>query len=150
MIDFAFVLALLLFVALVAVASVSPRPASLSAFELKRRREERRLDEMEQLRADLFSDAMSLRRILEATLLVFFVMAILNTWGWLLGGLAAIVAALTYGTLAGLPFVHGQTMKLYGRYERVILEFIKKHAGLMTWLRSVVPSDTEPRLGSKD
>lgn len=150
MIDFAFVLALLLFVVLVTVASVSPRPASLSAFELKRRREERRLDEMEQLRADLFADAMSLRRILEAIGLVFFVMAIVNAWGWLLGGLAAIVAALTYGTLAGLPFVHNQTMRLYGRYERAILEFIKKHAGLMTWLRSVVPSDTEPRLGSKD
>lgn len=150
MITFTLFVAVIVLGLLVAVASVSPIPASLSNFELRRRKEELRLDPMQQLRADLFGDAMSLRRIIEAILLVVFVLTIVAAWGWLLGGLTAVVVALGYGTLAGLTFVRNQSMKLYSRYERPILEFIRKHARLMSWLRSVVPSDTEPRIGSKD
>lgn len=151
MVGILFILAVIVAVALVLVASISPNVASISSFEVKRRKDAGDTHvEIDFLRESLFRDVLSIQRVLQAALLVIFVLTSVGAFGWFMGSVIAIVAALWYGSVARLSFVSSFGQKLYGKYELVILAFLQKHAGIVKWVRSVIPASKEVHLTSKD
>ncbi len=148
---FLFILAVAAFIVLLLVASVSPSVASLSSFELKRRKGAGDTQvEVEYLRELLFRDVLSIQRILQAALLVLVVLTSVGAFGWFFGSCVAILVALWYGSIARLPVITTQGQKLYNNYELIILAFLQKHQAVLKWLRSVMPTNKEVHLTSKD
>jgi CBS domain containing-hemolysin-like protein len=133
--------------AMVVVSAISPTASQMSRFELKRRRDETGLD---RLRTDLYGDVTSLQRVAIAVLLVVFVLLSVVAFGWLVGSIVSIVVALEYGALARLAPIRRFGQHTYDQYERAIFEWLAAHPTLTSLVRSVVPSERETRLDSKE
>ena len=146
-----FVLATLLLAILVLVASMEPKRARLSEFELKRRQRTGDVAISQDVQREaLYVDIVSIQRALQAVLLVMFVLAIASAFGWLIGGLIAVVISLTYGTIAGLGIVRKWGTALYEKYETSILTQVNHHRSYVKWLRSAVPLSNPVRVESRE
>lgn len=88
--------------------------------------------------------------MLQAILLVVFVLLVVATFGWFIGSVIAVVVALEYGALARLRLIRRAGERLYGRFELVILGFLNRHQKVIRWLRSAVPIAEDARIDSKD
>ena len=140
MFTFLFILTTAVFIMLVMVASIRPQRSSMSLFELERRAGEDDKGAAVTLRREqLLGDVQSLLRIKIALLLVVFVLLSVATFGWLIGVIVALVAALEYGALSRLSVVSTSANKLYARYEHHILRVVEKMGGVLVFLRSVSP-----------
>ncbi|MBC7512256.1 CBS domain-containing protein [Candidatus Saccharibacteria bacterium] len=137
---FLFVLSVLFLAGLVLSASFVPRRSRFSQFELERRKLHNestiRLDET---REALYSDIVSLQRVLQAVLLVGFVLSSVGALGWLTGGAIAIIVSLEYGLLARIGFMRAFGMRMYGKYEVDILRVVARHGGIIRWIRTTLP-----------
>jgi putative hemolysin len=140
-------LTFIVFVALILIASLRPSRSGLSKFELERRSKQNNAEATRALsRENLLVDIISLQRIFIALLLVVFVMLSVITFGWLIGVLVALFVALEYGAIARLSFLRKLSLKLYSRFEKSILNFIKKAPVLFAVIRSV-PIDNDSANG---
>jgi len=149
---FLVVVCIVVIVLLALVSGIDPRPSTLGAFELKRRREAGDRTAAEALRRDtLLADVLSLQRVVAAILLVIFVPVAVATFGWFFGIVVAIVVALEYGTLGRTDVVRRQARKLYTRYEPDVLRFVEKFTSVFRVIRSVSPVEAvQKRLESRE
>ena len=145
------VLLAITFTALVALASMAPRRAVLSTFELERRKRAGNASAAEELRREaLVEDIMTLRHVAEAIMLVFVVATSVAAFGPLLGILISILTALLYGRVAQIDIVHVWSMRLYDRYEKTIMQFIERHPTVCRTLRAVAVPHDDVSLSSRD
>lgn len=136
------ILCLIILAALVLVSGIVPRHAPLSLFELERRAAggDKKAEEMLH-RERLLGDVLSVQRIASALLLVVFVALAVTTFGWLLGIIIAVLVALEYGAIARTELVRSWGQKLYESHEQALLRLLDKFAGVLRWVRSVMPED---------
>jgi CBS domain containing-hemolysin-like protein len=151
MMTFLTVVVVILFIVLVAVASIRPARSSLSLFELERRADAHDHSAEEELRRErLLTDIESLQRVLSALLLVIFVAMSVATFGWLLGTVVALVVALEYGAIARLKFIATRANRLYEKYESHLLHFVEKFAVVFRFIRNTSPAESAAKLSSKE
>lgn len=145
------ILFIVLAVLLVLVTSVTPRPSDLSRYELERAAEHGDVGAKDALhREGLLPDVFSLRQIVTSLLLVGTVMLAIASFGWLTGGLLAVVVALEYGALARVRLITGISNTYYAKYEAAILRFVEKFQLFFRFVRIAVPVSVPFRLRSRD
>ena len=122
---------LLLTVLLVVVASVAPRRAVVSSFELQRRREKGDTSAADELRRSLLiDDILSLKKAVEALLLVCLVPSAIMAFGWLVGVLVSVLLALGYGRLAHNSTLSALVDQYYMMIEPRLLRFVEHYPKL--------------------
>jgi CBS domain containing-hemolysin-like protein len=151
MIIFQTLLAVLTFVVVVLVVSVSPRRSRYSTFELSRRTNvgDSAVD-LEVRREAAYEDIVSIQRVLQAVLLVIFVVCVIAAFGWFFGIITAIAASLIYGKMAAAKVVHRRSQQLYDRYEAAILAFVERYRDYLSWVRTITPTNASPKLASRE
>lgn len=141
----------LLFMALVVLASVAPRRAVLSIFELERRKRAGNETAADELRREsLVDDVMTLRHVGEAIALVLLVIAGIAAFGMIIGVITALIVATLYGRLAQMDAVHMPSMRLYEHYEQRLLKFIERHPTVCRTLRAVALPKGDVSLSSRE
>ncbi len=145
-----FIFALVVLAALVFAASVSPKRSRFSQFELNRRKTNGESVSMDERREALYVDIISVQRVVQAVLLVGFVLLIVATFGWLFGGLIAVIVSLEYGMLSGVAAIRRFSANRYDTYETRIMTRIEQHQGLVRWLRSTVPVSERQTIDSRE
>lgn len=145
------VLFALTFTALIVLASVAPRRAVLSIFELERRKREGNETAADELRREsLLDDVMTLRHVGEALALVLLVVMGSLGFGPLIGVIVSLVIAVLYGRLAQVDAIHTWSVHLYEHYEPGILKYIEKHPTVCRTLRAVAVSKDDTSLSSRE
>jgi CBS domain containing-hemolysin-like protein len=140
------------FLLLIGMSGIVPRPTRFSMFELERRKEKGDHDATTALRREeLLIDVISLQRVLVALLLVVFVSCSVVTFGWLLGIILAVFVALEYGAIGRLGPVRRFSQKLYDQYEPSILATTQKLSKLLRLIRSIATeSHGDRRVDSRE
>lgn len=146
-----FTLTVVIFIKLLILTAFKPTRSSFSKFELERRSglgDKIAKNDLE--RDELLVDVLSLQRVLVALLLVIFVLLSVVTFGWFLGIIISLVVALEYGALARIQFINKLAQKIYDKFEKDIIKFIKKTPLLFKFLRNVpnTPSDASIHISS--
>lgn len=121
-----------LFILLLGIASTRPNRSNYTTFELRRRldaNEDGAL--LEWRRAELRAEAMTVRRIKVAFMLVLVSALLIAQLGWAWGLLLAFVVTLFYNRLANTTLIHTPAQRLYDKYEEVFLRNIEK------WQRTI-------------
>jgi len=146
------IITILILIKLLIIAAIRPVSSEFSKFELERRIGIGDKDAKKILvRDNLLNDVISLQRVLVALLLVFFVLASVVTFGWLIGILVAVFVAIEYGAISRLSIIKSLAQKLYNRFENDILSFIQKVPLLFKLLRSLPAVDMSDRhISSRD
>jgi CBS domain containing-hemolysin-like protein len=148
---FFFILSITFLAALVVVASFAPHRARLSPFELARRQADGdQSTNFDQRREAAFADIVSLQRVVQAILLVGFVLTIVAAFGWVIGGLVAVVVSLEYGKLSAVPVVRRLGARLFDKYEEQLLVKVSQHDSLIRWFRSAVPASERANIDSRE
>lgn len=138
-------------VALTLLASMMPRRAILSNFELQRRRSQGNETAAKELEREvLLNDVMSLKRVGEALLLVVLVLISVAAFGVVMGVLIAVLLALGYGRIARVEFVHAWAMRIYDQCEPATLRFIERSPWVARLLRTVDQSIPEAEISSRE
>lgn len=136
---------------LVLVASMMPRRAIVSNFELKRRRDQGSESAAAELdREVLIDDILSLKHAAEAVLLVVVVLLCLGSFELVLGALIAIAIALWYGRMARAEIIHGWAMQLYQQWEPRLIKFVVSAPRLMKLLRTINMAVPEVEISSRE
>lgn len=136
---------------LILVASMIPRRAVLSNFELERRRDQGSETAAEELaREVLLDDVMSLKHVAEALLLVIVVLLSVGALGVFFGTLIAVVIALEYGRIARIEFIHTWANRLYEQWEPAILGFVERTPQFIKLLRTVDQAVPETEISSRE
>src|SRR5688572_14732382 len=94
-------LCVVIFIKLVFVAAIVPKRSDIGVFELRRRAaagDQAAIRELK--REDALATVLSIRHVLQALLLVIFVTVSVAAFGWLIGVIVAVVAALSYSGIA--------------------------------------------------
>ena len=131
---------------LVFVTSITPRRPELSDYELRRVAP----DTLDGRRAAAYQDIVSVQRVLQALLLVAFVLTIFGALGWLLGGLTALIVSLQYGVVASMPAIRSRSDSLYVRYENKLLTLLEQYRPWLRWVRMSVPKHEMIPVQSRD
>lgn len=148
---FFFILSIIFLTALILIASIAPHRARLSSFELSRR--QGRGDAavaLEQRREAAYADIVSLQRVVLAILLVGFVLTVVATFGWFIGGLVAVIVSLEYGKLSAMSAVRRLGARVFTKYEDQLLTKVSQHASVIRWFRSAVPVSERQRIDSRE
>ena len=140
---------IVLWIAIFVVHSIRLSGANLSPFELKRRAESgdgdaQKLSERERLLPRL----QTLRRIIEAVLLVLATALTIVVFGWLVGTVVASTLSLLVGTIARLKPVTHIANKVYEPREQPLLDLVTEWRWL-DWFREAVQEHREAVATSK-
>lgn len=126
------------------VASIIPRRARLSVFELERRKGRGDVSAKEELRREaLFEEMISYQRVLEALLLVISVITSVGAFGIIIGAASSLLLALFYGRIARFGIVHVWSQRIYDQYEESLLSFAERTPQVGKLLRTVVSSQDD-------
>lgn len=151
MTTFTGVLAIMAAALLVLVNAVRVRPSELSDFELERREREGKPEAaLERRRSRRIADVLSLQRAVSAILLVACVLLAVAAWGWLVGGIVAVVLAFEYGVIAKLSFLRRLAQPTYLRVEPKLIELLERYSKAFVVLRSVAPTTYETKVDSRE
>jgi CBS domain containing-hemolysin-like protein len=142
MFTFLVILISVLFVLLVVLASMRPTPSLVSGFELERRTKRANHEAKQALRRErLLPDVLALQRIVNILLLVVIVLLSVVTFGWGIGVIVAIIAALAYGVFARFAPLGRASQKLYTKMEPSLLTFVEKFNSAFIFIRTVPTHD---------
>ncbi len=136
---------------LIVVSSIVPRRAVLSAFELERRRaagNESAADELK--REMLIGDILSIKRVIEALLLIISVLCATGAFGIIFGPIAGLMVALFYGRLGALEIIHTGAERFYERFEPQIISYIDRYPLIIKLFHSVSPADNPTEVSSRE
>ena len=143
MYTFLLILTIVSLIILLLLTALKPTPSKFSKFELERRSDLGNKEAKSELdRENLLIDVISLQRVLVALMLVVVVLLCVATFGQLVGILVALFIALEYGSIARLGFIRKLSQKIYNRFEKHILNFIKKVPYLFKIMRSIPLDDS--------
>lgn len=138
-------------VTLFIAASISPNRSNLSEFELRRRLDEKRPETLlEWRRGELYTELMTLRRIVIAFLLVVASALIIARFGWVWGLIGAFVLTLSYNRVAAIGAISKIAQARYDHREPALLEWIDKHRNWIRPFRGVADSPREVKLASRE
>lgn len=146
------ILTTLIFCLLLIVTGAVPRRSRVSAFERQRQHTSGAGAVILDIRRErLLPDILSLQRVISALLLVIVVVLLVDTFGWLLGCIVALVVALEYGAIARIGPLQRQSQKLYSRYEAAILHFVERFHGVLRSVRTTLPDlNSDTRVESRE
>jgi CBS domain containing-hemolysin-like protein len=141
-----------IFVVMLAVlASIVPRRSVLSAYELERRRKEGNGTAADELRREqLLEDVLSIKRVAEAVVMVWVVMASIAAFGAVFGVIIAVGVALVHGRIAKFDVVHSVAMRLYETIEPWLLKFLGTYPMVGRILRTVNLTPSEQEISSRE
>lgn len=117
------ILAVLFFVCLVLAAAMHPTRSTYSLKELQRRSKKSDAYTLELDRYELHPALVTTLRTVRALLLVFVVCLLIGAFGWWLGIVASVLAALLYPILARVKSIANAAQSLYARIEPSLLDF---------------------------
>ncbi len=132
---FLVILALLIFVGLVLVASMHPVRPHYSLAELKRRAKKSDVYVLELDRYELHPALVTLLRSIRAILLVIIVCLLIGAFGWFGGIVAALVLAVVYPAVARMKSVARGGQSLYAKIEPTLLDIAAKFESIFHGLR---------------
>ena len=140
---------IVLWLAIFIVHAIQLSGTRLSPFELKRRAESgdgdaQKLDERERLLPRL----QTLRRIVEAVLLVLAIALTISVFGWLLGAVIASILSLLIGTVARLKPVVSLAKRFYEPREQPLLDVVGGWPWL-DWFREAIQEGRDTAATSK-
>lgn len=138
-----------LLLALVFVAAIRPSTSGISKFELERRSKSSEKAKRDLMRHEQLPTILALRKILEALLLVVFILLSVATFGWLIGVTVGVLVAIFYGALAGNSFVSGFSNWAFSKFEQNLIDFADRFNGPLRFLRTS-EVDRDLRIGSRD
>ncbi len=145
------ILILIVVMLLVAMTSIVPRRSRLSEFELRRRLDSKEDGALlEWQRGELYTELMTIRRVLVVFLLVLASALIIGKYGWVWGLLWAFVLTLLYNRIASLGLVRAQTQRLYDKYETALLGFVDRHRGFVKPFRGVADTGAALEVASRE
>lgn len=150
---FLFILAVLVYTFLLITMAARPQPGDVSRFELRRRAKTSDLAARRSLeREEKLHDVNSLLSIVSIILLVLVILLLIQSAGWLLGGILAILAGLSAPKIAQLRTVKEHSHRLYLRYEAGILHRIDSIVPFFKVFRTAPPTsiDRHRRFDSRE
>jgi CBS domain containing-hemolysin-like protein len=125
-----------IFALLVIVSSFEPKRSSLSHFELARRQKSGEpAAAIAAERERLLSDIISIKHILVALFLITLTVLSIAWFGMFGGVLLSLLYVFSYGPVARLKPVYGQSQRVYRHSEQLLLDLIKKYPRLFRALR---------------
>jgi CBS domain containing-hemolysin-like protein len=130
---------LLLFIAavFVVVTAMYPRRSGLNDFERARSETD---EAQEDLRREKYHrDISTLRRLLQAVLLILFTATAIAVYGFGEGILVAVVLALLAVPVANMTVINRYANKLYAEQEKRLLNTLVHYAKYLKWLRPYEP-----------
>lgn len=108
------------------IHAIELRTTSLSPFELKRRAESGDGQARKEHERELVLPRLqSLRRIIEAVILVIATVFAIIAFGWVLGAIIASLLSLLVGTIARLQYVSKFANRFYGGREPQLLDMVR-------------------------
>jgi len=124
------------FALLLIVGAMRPKHSGLSRYELDRRQKDGDPIAIASARREkLLPDIYTLQRIVMAVLLVIVTMLLLASFGWLVGGLIAMIVAISYGTILRLHLIQQTARTTYEHFEERLLAFIERHPRFTRFIR---------------
>jgi len=137
MTTFYLVLAIINLIILIIFAAIRPNHSEFSNFELSRLAEagDKRAKKA-LLREKRIGDIYSLQRLFTALLLVSFTLLSIAAFGLGFGIVFAVIIAIEYGAIANIKFIRNISQKIYEKFEKQILKFLRKNQIIMKFLRS--------------
>ena len=132
---FLVIIAIIIIVCLVLVASFHPIRPQYSLAELKRRAKKSDAFILELDRYELYPAVVTLLRSVRALLLVIIVCLLIGAFGWFGGIVASILVAIGYPMIARLKSVNQGGQKLYTKLEQGILDFAARFEKVFHVLR---------------
>lgn len=130
-------LTLIVFIVLILVAGMRPRPSAVSRFELTRRQKTDASINKVLEREDKLAAIWSLLMVDIAILLVVFTCLAIVTFGWGWGVALAVTGALTFGAFARVPLVAKLSQRWFRALEPNMLATVEK---IEPFLRAIRPS----------
>ncbi len=137
MTTFYLVLAIINLIILIIFAAVRPSHSEFSNFELSRLAEagDKRAKKA-LLREKRIGDIYSLQRMFTSLLLVTFTLLSIAASNLGVGIVITVVIAIEYGAIANIKFIRNISQKIYDKFEKQILKFIRKNQIIMKFIRS--------------
>lgn len=120
------IFAVIIFVCLVLAAAMHPVRPLYSLAELKRRSKKSEKFALELDRYELHAGVVTLLRSLRAVLVVAMTCLFIGAFGWFLGIVIALVAALLYPIVARIKSIKNSSQSLYLSIEGRVLDFVAK------------------------
>lgn len=139
----------LLWVAVFVLHAIELRAAPLSQFELNRRAEDGDGDAQRlNSRKKLLPRVHTLRRVIEAVVLVLATALTIALFGWILGTIVASTLSLLVGTIARLPLSVKLAKRFYESREQHVLDMVVSWRWL-DWFRGVDVESRDAKATSK-
>ena len=141
---FLLIVTVLVFLLLVIVAGMHPKPYLVSQYELRRRASTSKEAKWQHRRETLLPDVYGAIAAKTAVLTVSFTALSIVTFGWALGIIIAIIGILLYPTLANWGPCSRLSQRLYSRYEAPYLDIVEKMKPFFNIVRAVSIPHVEP------
>jgi CBS domain containing-hemolysin-like protein len=136
---------------LIGVASILPRRSVLSSFELERREGQGNGSAADERRREiLIDDILSLRRVVEAMMVILVVAFGLLGFGIVIGIIVSFAVALLYPRIAASEIIHTWAMRFYEQSEPSLLNFVEHHGRILHSIRSVSRQRSDTPLSSRE
>ncbi len=149
MFTFLVVLTVLVFVGLLLAAGMRPVQSTYSLFELERRAKHSKVFKEELNRELLLPDILALLRLKVAVLLVFTVVLLIASFGWVIGIISAVVVAVLYAPLSQTKAISKLANTIYRAIEPTTVSLIYKMKPFFDFLRDM-PLYSEHRVDSRE
>jgi CBS domain containing-hemolysin-like protein len=145
------VIAVLIGLAIVLVASMRPPSITTSRFELRRRASAGDKTAAELLRKDaLLGDVMSLQRVVIGLLVVCLALVTVVLLGWVVGTIMTIVFVLNHNSASRIGWLHRLAQKLYKQFEPGLLMLIDRYHSLFSLIRGRREASGDIHLESRE
>jgi putative hemolysin len=126
MFTFLVIVTILVFLALLVVGGMKPAHSSLSLFELKRQAKHSAVAKTELVRQQSLASIEGLLSLFGNVLLTALVIMLIVTFGWALGVVLALFAAILHSPLSRLRTAAQTSSRLYAKVEPQLLKLVHK------------------------
>lgn len=129
------IIAVIIFVLLVLAAAMHPVRPHYSLAELRRRSKKSEQFALELDRYELHAGVVTILRSIRAIFVVVLTCLLIGAFGWFLGIVVALVAALLYPIVARTKVIKRAAQSIYDAIEHKLLDFVAKFERIVIALR---------------
>ncbi len=149
---FLLVIAVIIFVALVLAAAMHPAKPGYSLAELQRRSKKSEQFALELDRHELHAGVVTVLRSVRAILIVILTCLFIGAFGWFLGIVISLIAALLYPIVARTKVLKKAAQSVYNSIEPALLDFVAKFERVVIAFRepSTLTRETPHELHSRE